>query len=102
MTFARRAYELGLGVFDETDLRRFAATYAKQILAGERSSNLVDGTNRQGRYDRMTAVGLPLAKWEPSIRERVLKLYAAEPSAGAPQGRLVGTAYFNLDARQRR
>ena len=102
VTFARTAFENHLGgVFDEQDMRRFAATYTKQILAGDRSSQAVDGSGKQGLYDNIVALGVQFARWDPSLLDRVKRLYQSIPSDGAPQGRLLGTAYLNLAAKQK-
>jgi hypothetical protein len=99
VTFARWAYDAGLGVFDETDMKRFAATYAKQIVGGERSSELVNGRGEQGRYDSIAAVGTQFARWEPEIVAKVVELYRSHAPVGAPQGRLLGTAFLNVYGR---
>jgi hypothetical protein len=96
VTFARWAFDAGLRVFDENDMRAFTATYAKNILRGARASERVDGGGKQGTYDNIAAAGVQFARWDVSILDKVKRLYTAGPGSGAPQSRLLGTAWLNL------
>jgi hypothetical protein len=100
--FARLAFENDLGVFDETDLERFANTFTRNVLTTNKSGGPttfanVDGTGAKGSADTIAAGWIPLAKWDDRIFTSVRGIYANRemPKPDRAVALLMGLAYLN-------
>jgi hypothetical protein len=100
--FARLAFENDLGMFDETDMKRFAATFTRNVLTtnkagGPTTSSNVNGTGSKGSADTIAAGWMPLAKWDEGIFESVKEIYAGRtmPKPDKAVALLMGLAYLN-------
>jgi hypothetical protein len=105
--FARLAFENNLGVFDETDMKRFATTFTRNVLTTTRNDRPttfanVDGTGGRGSADTIAAGWMPMAKWDKRIYESVKDIYAGRtmPKPDKAVALLMGLAYLNWYARQ--
>jgi hypothetical protein len=100
--FARLSFENNLGVFDETDMKRFANTFTRNVLTTNSSGGLttvanVDGTGAKGSADTIAAGWIPLAKWDERIFTSVKEIYATRemPKPNRAVALLMGLAYLN-------
>ena len=99
--FASLAFENNLGVFDETDMKRFAATFTRNVLtnkAGKPTTfSNVNGTGGKGSADTIAAGWMPLAKYDERIFASVKEIYANRemPRPDRAVALLMGLAYLN-------
>jgi hypothetical protein len=107
--FAGLAFENNLGVFDETDMKRFANTFMRNVMTTNKTGapttfSNVDGTGGKGSADTIAAGWMPVAKWDERIYESVKEIYAGRtmPKPDKAVALLMGLAYLNWFACSKR
>jgi hypothetical protein len=93
--------------FTQDDMRRFAATFVRNIITTDARGvptvfDRIDGRGPKGKRPNIPAAWLPLAPWDRAISDH---LYAdfnrRQPAATTPEV-VLGTAYLNNYARRGR
>lgn len=100
--FALLAWKHRLGVFDDRDIRKLAATLTKQIAIPDgypKMAHSVDGSGKAGDGDNISACWVPLTEVDRGVFDTVRTNFdARQPKPGAPSLPL-GIAYLNKAAR---